>query len=208
MKVLVIGSGGREHALVWALNKTSRRSLDISCAPGNAGIAESARCVPLAATDVSGLVEFAQRERIDLTVVGPEVSLNVGVVDEFQRRDLRIVGPTVNAARLETSKVFAKDFMRQHSIPTARYRTAVSTRAAIDILRSGEFGDELAPVAIKADGLAAGKGVVVAQSRAEAEQAIYDLCALGNAAESIILVEALTGREASVLLSSDGNEFR
>lgn len=208
MRILVVGSGGREHALVWALEKTGRRPIEIFCAPGNAGIAEIAQCVPIGATDVGALADFAQREQIDLTMVGPEASLAEGVVDEFERRVLRIVGPTRVAAQLETSKVFAKDFMQRHGIPTARYRVAASVDEAIKILRSGELSDESSPVVVKADGLAAGKGVVVARSRDEAEKALADLATLGSAADRIIIEEALTGREASVLLFSDGNDFR
>ena len=208
MRILVVGSGGREHALVWALKKTSSQPMEFFCAPGNAGIAEIAQCVPIGVTDVGALVDVAQREQIDLTMVGPEASLAEGVVDEFQRRGLRIVGPSRKASQLETSKVFAKDFMQRHGIPTARYRVADSVDGAIKILRSGEFGNANSPVVVKADGLAAGKGVVVARSLDEAEKALTDLAALGSAAERIIIEEALTGREASVLLFSDGKDFR
>jgi phosphoribosylamine--glycine ligase len=208
MRILVVGSGGREHALVWALKKTSSRPTEIFCAPGNAGIAEIAQCVAIGATDVGALADFAQREQIDLTMIGPEASLAEGVVDEFERRGLRIVGPSREAARLETSKVFAKDFMQRHGIPTARYCVAASVNEAIKILRSGELGNESSPVVVKADGLAAGKGVVVARSRDEAEKALADLAGLGSAAERIIIEEALTGPEASVLLFSDGKDFR
>jgi phosphoribosylamine---glycine ligase len=208
MRVLVIGSGGREHALVWALKQTSQQPLELFCAPGNAGIAEIAECVAISATDVAALADFAQRKQIDLTMVGPEAALAEGMVDEFERRGLRIVGPTKNAARLETSKAFAKDFLRRHEIPTARYCVASSVEDAIEQLRSGKFGEETSPVVVKADGLAAGKGVVVAQNRAEAEDAVRSIAALGFAAQTIILEEALFGREASVLLFSDGQDFR
>lgn len=208
MRILVVGSGGREHALVWALKKTSSRPMEVICAPGNAGIAEIAQCVAIGATDVNALADFAEREQIDLTMIGPEASLAEGVVDEFERRGLRIVGPSREAARLETSKVFAKDFMQRHGIPTARYRVAPSADEAIRILRSGDLGNESSPVVVKADGLAAGKGVVVARSRDEAEKALADLVALGSAAEHILIEEALTGPEASVLLFSDGKDFR
>ena len=142
MKCLVIGSGGREHALVWALKRNPTRQIEVFCAPGNAGIAELATCVPIGATDVNGLANFCEQEKIDLTVVGPEAALAAGVVDEFDKRGLRIVGPTTAAARLEASKAFAKDFMRRHDIPTAHYRIASSPGEAIDILKSGEFGGE------------------------------------------------------------------
>ena len=208
MKILVVGSGGREHALVWALRKTRSRAVELFCAPGNAGIAEFAECLPISATDVAALADFAAQEGIDLTMVGPEAALAVGIVDEFEQRGLRIVGPRMKAAQLETSKAFAKDFMRRHSIPTAHYRVASSVEEAISIIRSGEFGAENSSVVIKADGLAAGKGVVVAQSRAEAEQAVRELAALGNAADQIVIEEVLSGREVSVLLFSDGQDFR
>jgi phosphoribosylamine--glycine ligase len=208
MRVLVIGSGGREHALVWALKQTSPRPLELFCAPGNAGIAEIAECVAISATDVAALSDFAQREHIDLTMVGPEAALAEGVVDEFERRGLRIVGPTQSAAQLETSKAFAKDFMLRHGIPTARYHVASSVDEALECLRSDAFGDQRSPVVVKADGLAAGKGVVVAVSRAEAEDAVRSIATLGAAAQTIVLEEALFGREASVLLFSDGHDFR
>lgn len=208
MRILVIGSGGREHALVWALKRTSTRPIEIFCAPGNAGIAQLANCVSINATDVKALADFAERERINLTMVGPEASLAEGVVDEFESRALRIVGPGREAARLETSKAFAKDFMQRYGIPTARHRVAASVEEASAVLRTGAFGNEASPVVVKADGLAAGKGVVVAQTRAEAEQALTELTTLGSAAQRIVIEEALFGREASVLLFSDGNDFR
>src|SRR5689334_15216536 len=191
MRVMVIGSGGREHALIWALKQTSRRPVELFCAPGNDGIAGIAQCVAISATDVAVLADFAQRQQIDLTMVGPEAALAAGIVDEFERRGLRIVGPTKKAAHLETSKAFAKDFMQRHGIPTARYRVASSIDEALESLRSGEFGNESSPVVVKADGLAAGKGVVVAASRAEAEDAVRSIAALGSAAETIILEETL-----------------
>ena len=204
----MIGSGGREHALVWALKQTSRRALELFCAPGNAGIAEVAECVPISATDVGALADCAEQNKIDLTMVGPEASLAKGIVDEFDRRGLRIVGPTKNAARLETSKAFAKDFMQRHGVPTAHYRVASSIDEALECLSTGEFGDESSWVVVKADGLAAGKGVVVAASRGEAEDAVRSIATLGAAAQTIIVEEALSGPEASVLLFSDGRDFR
>lgn len=208
MRILVVGSGGREHALVWALKRTSSRQVEIFCAPGNAGIAKAAQCVAIAATDVAALADFAEREQIDLTMVGPEASLAEGIVDEFESRGLGIVGPSREAARLETSKAFAKDFMRRHGIPTSRYAVCTSIGEALTILGTGEFGDADSPVVVKADGLAAGKGVVVARNRGEAEQALSDLAKLGSAAERIIIEEALAGPEVSVLLFCDGKDFR
>src|SRR5882724_884212 len=203
MKILLIGSGGREHALIWALQKTAARQLQLFCAPGNAGIAQIARCVPIGADDLSTLAAFAGESGIDLTMVGPEAPLAAGLVDEFERQGLRIVGPGREAARLESSKAFAKDFMRRHEIPTARYQIASSADEAIAILQSGEFGDETASVVVKADGLAAGKGVFVAPSRAEGIRAVNELRggAVGSeAARRIVIEEVLYGREVSLLL--------
>jgi len=211
MRLLIIGSGGREHALIWALRRNATRPLEISCTPGNGGIAEIAECVPVNVGDISALTSFAEKKRIDLSIVGPEAPLAAGIVDEFEKRGLRIVGPSRDAARLESSKAFAKDFMRRHSIPTARYRLASSANEAVAILQSGEFGGQAEPVVVKADGLAAGKGVIVAESRPEAVKAIEDLMGGAISPEAtrrIIIEEALTGREVSLLLFSDGKDFR
>ncbi len=212
MRILTIGSGGREHALVWALRKTSARPLELFCAPGNAGIAQDAECRPVAANDIPALVQLVEEKKIDLTIVGPEAPLAVGIVDEFNRRGLRIVGPESQAARLESSKAFAKDFMLRHRVPTARYRIAESFDEARAILESGEFGGKDAPVVVKADGLAAGKGVIIAGSRAEAVRAVRELMTgdtvSAEAAHRIVIEEALSGSEASLLLFSDGRDFR
>ena len=211
MRILVIGSGGREHALIWALRRTATRPHEIFCVPGNAGIAEIAECISAGVNDISALASFAHEARIDLSIVGPEAPLAAGIVDEFEERGLRIVGPGREAARLESSKAFAKDFMRRHAIPTARYRIASSAAEAFAILQSGEFGGEHAPVVVKADGLAAGKGVIVATSRREAIKGIEDLLGGAISAEAtqrIIIEEALTGPEVSLLLFSDGKDFR
>jgi phosphoribosylamine---glycine ligase len=211
MKILVIGSGGREHALSWALSKSGPRGRELFCAPGNAGITESAQCVALSATDVPALARFAEDERIDLTVVGGEAPLAAGIVDEFERRGLTIAGARAAAARLESSKAFAKDFMARHRIPTARYRVVDSIQAGQEILESNEFGGPFSSVVIKADGLAAGKGVIVASSRQEALTALEDLmsgAAVGpEAARRVVIEEALSGREASLLLFSDGRDY-
>jgi phosphoribosylamine---glycine ligase len=210
MRILVIGSGGREHALIWALRNNASRPLELFCAPGNAGITQVAECVSLGADDAAGLAAFAEESKIDLTMVGPEAPLAAGIVNEFERRGLRIVGPGREAARLESSKAFAKDFMRRHGIPTARYRTATSADEAVRILEAGEFGNESAAVVVKADGLAAGKGVFVASSRAEGIQAVNDLRsgAVGSeAARRIVIEETLAGREVSLLLFSDGKDY-
>ena len=212
MRILTIGSGGREHALVWALRKTSTRPLELFCAPGNAGIAQDAECRPVAANDIPALVQLVEEKKIDLTIVGPEAPLAVGIVDEFNRRGLRILGPESQAARLESSKAFAKDFMLRHRVPTARYRIAESFDEARAILESGEFGGKDAPVVVKADGLAAGKGVIIAGSRAEAVRAVRELMTgdtvSAEAARRIVIEEALSGSEASLLLFSDGRDFR
>jgi len=211
MKILVVGSGGREHALSWALQKSERRRLKLFCAPGNAGIAQVAECVEIGATDISALAQFAEEQQIDLTIVGSEAPLAAGIVDEFERRKLLIAGGRRSSARLESSKAFAKDFMSRHNIPTARYRIADSSAEARSILESGEFGEVDSPVVIKADGLAAGKGVIVAQSRSEALDAIGLLTEGGlvgkEAAQRILIEEALIGREASLLIFADGRDY-
>src|SRR5437660_661827 len=180
MNVLVIGSGGREHALCWSLKRGAKGSaMRLFCAPGNAGIAEVAECVPLSATDVAALADFAEREGVDLTIPGGEAPLAAGLSDEFTRRRLAVAGPTREAAQLESSKAFAKDFMLRYNVPTARHRVATSVEEASDILRSGEFGPEASPVVVKADGLAAGKGVVVARTHVEAEEAVREMMSGG-----------------------------
>src|SRR6185503_16988160 len=210
-RILIIGSGGREHAIVWALKKTSQEPVEIFCAPGNAGIEQIARVVNIPVNDHSTLAEFVESQNIDLTFVGPEAPLVSGMVDAFTERGLRIVGPTAAAARLEGSKIFAKDFMARHGIPTAAYRIAEAPEDAIECLRSGAFGSAESPIVIKADGLAAGKGVVVAASRVEAETAIEDLMvhhiAGRDAAGRVVIEEALTGTEASLLVFADGRDY-
>lgn len=212
MKILVLGSGGREHAVISTLRRTSTRPLELFCVPGNAGIAQDAECFPISLDDHAKLAEFADSQSIDLTFVGPEAPLAAGIVDEFERRGLRIVGPSAAAAKLEASKVAAKDFMARHHIPTARYRVASSASDALKILRSGELSMTRERVVIKADGLAAGKGVVVASSLREAEEAV-DYLMSGNAisalaASSVVIEEALTGTEVSVLLFADGTDYK
>jgi phosphoribosylamine--glycine ligase len=210
-KILIIGSGGREHAIVWALRKTSTEPIQVFCVPGNAGIAQLAEFPSIPVNDHAALAQFAESENIDLTFVGPEAPLVSGIVDLFTTRGLPIVGPTASAARFEGSKIFAKDFMARHKIPTAAYRVAEAPEEAMEYLRRGEFGDHEAPVVIKADGLAAGKGVVVASNRAEAVKAVEDLMihhvAGREAAERVVIEEALTGREASLLVFADGRDY-
>ncbi|MEQ1922350.1 MAG: phosphoribosylamine--glycine ligase [Pyrinomonadaceae bacterium] len=208
MNVLVIGSGGREHAICRSFSKSSRISR-LFCANGNAGIAQVAECVAVKPDDITELAEFASQNAIDLTFVGGETSLALGIVDEFESRGLKIIGPCKEAARLEASKSFAKDFMARHGVPTAKFTTSHSPAFAIRELESGDFGDENSPVVVKADGLAAGKGVVVAKNRAEAIAAINEMADLVGtaAAEKIVLEECMFGREVSLLMFADGEDF-
>jgi phosphoribosylamine---glycine ligase len=201
MKVLVLGSGGREHALVWKLKQSSRIS-QLYCAPGNGGIAEEAECVSVDLKNVESMIELGERLRPDLTVVGPELPLTLGVVDEFTHRGWRAFGPTHKAAQLESSKSFAKEFLQRHRIPTAHYASCDSeqeVRAALAHFHP--------PVVVKADGLAAGKGVVIAASREEAFQVAADMLSgklVGTAGVRVVLEECLKGDELSFLVFSDG----
>ena len=210
-RILIIGSGGREHAIAWAIQNTSPEPVEIWCAPGNAGVGQIARLLNVSVNDHSALASFAEAENIDLTFVGPEAPLAAGIVDQFEQRRLPIVGPGSAAARLEASKIFAKDFMARHRIPTAAYRVANSPQEALEFLRSGIFGSASSRSVIKADGLAAGKGVVVAADRAEAEKAIEDLMvhhvAGSEAAGRIVIEEALSGTEASLLVFAGGRDY-
>jgi phosphoribosylamine--glycine ligase len=204
MKVLVIGSGGREDALVWKLGQSPRVS-KIFCAPGNGGIAERATCLPVAADDADGLLRAAEREGIDLTLVGPEAALAAGVVDRFMAAGRRIVGPTRAAAQLETSKAFSKAFMQRHHIPTAKAVVARSMQEALAVLDLHPM-----PVVIKADGLAAGKGVVVTTDRDEARDAVRSMMerrAFGVAGETVLIEECLQGMEATCMAFCDGRSF-
>ncbi|GGH00751.1 phosphoribosylamine--glycine ligase [Silvibacterium dinghuense] len=201
MKVLVIGAGGREHALVWALKK-SPRVTEIVCAPGNGGIAALARCVPVHQKDINDLMRVVSEVAPDLTIVGPELPLSVGLVDEMQRRGLKVFGPTQAAAMLETSKSFAKRFMQRHNIPTANYAVCTTKEEALESLPLFHL-----PVVVKADGLASGKGVLICETKAEAEQAIAGLFSgklLGSVETQVVIEEFLTGEELSFLLLSDG----
>ncbi|HWR60547.1 MAG TPA: phosphoribosylamine--glycine ligase [Clostridia bacterium] len=201
MKILVIGSGGREHAIVSKLAESSRVD-KLYCAPGNGGIAELAECVAISADDVEGLRDFAVSSGIDLTVVGPEVPLSLGIADSFENRGLRIFGPCRRGAMLESSKAFSKDFMIRNKIPTAAYKVYYEPEKAKQEIDS--FGY---PAVIKADGLAAGKGVIIAQSREEAVAAIDDMLMakkFGEAGSRIVVEEFLTGYEASILAFVDG----
>ncbi len=207
MNVLIIGSGGREHAICRTFSKSSKVDR-LYCADGNAGIAQSAVCVPIRPDDIDALTKFALANEIDLTFVGGETPLALGIVDEFESHGLKIIGPNRAAAQLEASKSFAKDFMARNRIPTARYLTANSVGAAVNALERGEFGDKNSPVVVKADGLAAGKGVVVTKNRTDAIAAIDDMSALaGSASEKIVLEECLIGKEVSLLMFAGGEDF-
>jgi phosphoribosylamine---glycine ligase len=203
MKLLVIGSGGREHALVRTLGRATR-DVRLFCAPGNAGIGRDATLVPIEASDVDGLLELARRERFDLTIVGPELPLSLGVVDRFQAEGLPILGPSSAAAQLECSKSFAKDFMTRHGVATARYRVCRTAADAHAVIARGDLG---LPIVVKADGLAAGKGVVVAATRAEADAAIRAAMEdrhFGAAGACVVIEEALSGPEVSYFALCDG----
>jgi phosphoribosylamine---glycine ligase len=204
MKVLVIGSGGREHALVWKI-KQSKKVTKIFCAPGNAGIAQLAECVNIKAEDIASLKMFASNNKIDLTVVGPEVPLVAGIVDEFKAANLKVFGPCKAAARLEGSKLFAKEMMSKFDVPTAAFEMFTDEHAAIKYLQEITF-----PIVIKADGLAAGKGVVVALDMEEAEEAVHRMLVkkeFGAASSKIIIEDCLIGEEASILAFCDGKHF-
>lgn len=203
MKVLIIGSGGREHALGWKVAQSPLVS-QIFVAPGNAGTALETKLqnIDIAVTDIKGLVTFAKQQSIDLTIVGPEAPLVIGVVDAFRREGLAIFGPTQAAAQLEGSKAFTKDFLARHKIPTAEYQNFTEIEPAIAYLR-----EKGAPIVIKADGLAAGKGVIVAMTLKEAEDAVRDMLAgniFGEAGHRVVIEEFLDGEEASFIVMVDG----
>lgn len=204
MKVLVIGKGGREHALVWKISK-SPLVKKIYCAPGNAGISEQAECINIASEDIEELKEFALKEKIDLTVVGPEAPLVRGIVDEFEKAKLPIFGPTKEAAKLEGSKVFAKNIMRKYGVPTAEFATFADSEEAISYIKS-----KGAPIVVKADGLAAGKGVVVCNTTDEAVSAVKRIMedrVFGDSGKRIVVEECLEGEEASILAFIDGEDI-
>ncbi|MBL7048859.1 MAG: phosphoribosylamine--glycine ligase [Nitrospira sp.] len=201
MKVLVVGGGGREHALVWKL-KQSSKVIRVYCAPGNAGISEIAECIDIKADDIEGLLDFVKYNWIDLTVVGPEVPLTAGIVDAFVKEERRIFGPDSKGAQLEGSKIFAKDFMQLYGIPTAEYKTFTSYMHAEDYIQL-----KGAPLVIKADGLAAGKGVIVAQTVEEAIAAVHLIMkkkAFGAAGNRVLIEKCLVGEEASYMIITDG----
>ena len=201
MKVLVIGSGGREHALVWKIAQSPKVS-QIYCAPGNAGISKLAQCINIDADNIAKLVDFAQKEKIDLTVVGPELALSKGIVDEFNRKGLRIFGPSKKATEIESSKVFSKYLMKKYNIPTANYQVFQNNEAALDYIKQQTF-----PLVIKADGLAAGKGVFIVKDLVQARDALDALMEeknFGEAGRQVVIEEFLEGEEVSILAFCDG----
>jgi phosphoribosylamine--glycine ligase len=206
MRILVIGSGAREHALAWKLGQEPGVDY-LLCAPGNPGIAASTATEPLDILDTDAVVRLIERERIDLTVVGPEAPLGRGLADRLAIEGRLVFGPTRAAAQLETSKAFAKDFMQRHRVPTAQYRVCATAGEALAAIRSGEFGDALV---VKADGLAAGKGVVVAPDRATAEAAVNAAMvdrSFGDAGSRVVLEEMLVGPEVSFFVVADGEDY-
>jgi phosphoribosylamine---glycine ligase len=206
MKILVIGSGGREHALAWKLSR-ERDVEGVICAPGNPGIASEARCLPADVSSPSELLAIAVSQGVDLTVVGPELPLSRGVVDAFRAAGRAIVGPTRAAAALEWSKAFAKDFMARHRVPTAAFRVCETADAALTAIRRGEFA---CPLVLKADGLAAGKGVAIAEDASTAEAVVRSMMVerrFGEAGDRIVLEEFLVGQEASFFVLADGTNF-
>ena len=202
MKILIIGSGGREHAIAWKISNESNVK-EIYCAPGNAGISDVAKCLNINETDTDSLVKFAKENKIDLTIVGPEVPLVNGIVDEFEKENLRIFGPNKKCSQLEGSKAFCKDFMIRHNIPTAKYKEYTDLEKAISEIDS--FGY---PVVIKADGLAAGKGVVISENKEDAISTLKDMMEdkkFGNAGDKIVVEEFLKGIETSILAFVDND---
>ena len=201
MKVLILGSGGREHALAWAV-KRSQRVTEVVCAPGNGGIAQVARCLPVDLKDVAAMVRLVELEQPGLTIVGPELPLSLGIVDALQQRGFRVFGPTKEAARLESSKAFAKQFMKRHQIPTANYAVCAS---AAEVEKTVSLFHP--PIVVKADGLAAGKGVIICTSRhtaVEAAQGLFTGALLGAVERQVVIEEFLEGDEISFLCLSDG----
>lgn len=202
MKILIVGGGGREHALAWKISQ-SPLVKKLYCAPGNPGIAQHAECLDINLTNIDGLADFADRQKVDLTVVGPEGPLVAGIADLFERRKLRLVGPSKEAAELEGSKLFTKALLRRHGIPTANYRAFTDASEARRYVAGCP-----APMVVKADGLAAGKGVLICRSREDAQKAVEDMMVkrvYGDAGARVVVEEYLSGVEASVIALTDGS---
>lgn len=201
MKILIVGSGGREHALVWKISQ-SKRVTKIFVAPGNPGMKQLADLVDIKPASIIELADFAQEQKIDLTVIGPEQALGLGIVDEFNNRNLKIFGPTQKAAMIETSKSFAKDFMRKNNIPTADFQVFNSAAVALEYLQKAKF-----PLVIKADGLASGKGVFICRKKDEADEAIKEVMLdgkFGQSGERVVIEEFLSGQEMTFMAVCDG----
>ncbi len=205
MKVLIVGSGGREHAIAWAVNK-SKKVDKIYCAPGNAGISQIAECVDIGAMEFDKLVSFAKEKEIDLTIIGMDDPLVGGVVDAFEKEGLRVFGPRKNAAILEGSKAFSKELMKKYNIPTAAYETFTSSEDAINYLENSKY-----PIVLKADGLALGKGVLICNTKEEALAGVKEIMLdkkFGDAGNKLVVEEFMVGREVSVLSFVDGNTIK
>ena len=204
MKILVVGSGGREHALCWKIKK-SPLVREVFCAPGNAGISKDAECVNIPVNEIDELLQFAKNNGVDLTVVGPELPLTLGIVDAFEKENLKIFGPSKAASELEGSKVFSKKLMEKYDIPTANYSTFTDQDSALEHIKKINT-----PFVVKVDGLAAGKGVVICNSHADGEKAINSIMhdkVFGDAGNNIVIEEFLEGLEASIFVFTDGSEF-
>ena len=205
MKILVVGGGGREHTLVWKISQ-SPLVKKIFCAPGNGGITEHAECIDIKADDIEGLKKFALKEKIDLTIVGPEAPLVGGIVDEFEEAHLKIFGPNKQASQLEGSKVFSKNLMRKYGIPTARFEVFEDSQKAVAYIKSQKM-----PIVVKADGLAAGKGVIICKTENEAVDAVKKIVednVFGDAGRRVVIEECLEGEEASILAFADGENIK
>ena len=205
MKVLIVGSGGREHAIAWKVSKSPKVE-KIYCAPGNAGIGQIAECVDIGAMELDRLVAFAKEKEIDLTVIGMDDPLVAGIVDVFEKEGLRVFGPRKNAAIIEGSKAFSKELMKKYGIPTAQYETFINANDAMAYLETSDY-----PIVLKADGLALGKGVLICHTKEEAKEGVKTLMLdkqFGSAGDTIVIEEFMTGREVSVLAFSDGKTVK
>ena len=205
MKILVVGGGGREHAIVWKIAQSPKVD-KIYCAPGNGGIAELAECVDIGATDIENMVKFAKEKAVDLVMVAPDDPLVLGMVDAMEKEGIRAFGPRANAAIIEGSKAFSKELMKKYNIPTAGYEVFTDSASAIEYIKKGTF-----PTVIKADGLALGKGVILAQNLEEAEQAVHEMIddgKFGKSGSRVVIEEFLTGPEVSVLAFTDGKTVK